>query len=188
MKSMHGGDGTGERFGGGEFGKDSGKPPGKMSSKYVGPDKGRARVKSDQEKMRDRGRGIGDQPRGGKGDSYMLSGKVKGADPDAGGARAKRKEPSSALNPPCDSDERMVPGSTNRERVDRSKDKPGAPGPKKVFPRLWTLHCVEKRYFASSPVDFFSERKIVVDHTVEIHAANTAVSELKTSAVTYPSG
>lgn len=163
MKSVHGGDGAGDRFGGGESGKDGGKSSGKISSKYAGPDKGRARAKGDQEKMRDRGRGCGDQSRGGKGDSYMPSGKAKGGDPDAGGPRAKRKDPSSSLNPPCDSDEKMVPGTTNRERVDRSKDKPGAPGPKKVRPRLRTL-CREM-YFVCVPIWQGSclERKRTID-------------------------
>lgn len=131
MKNAHGGDGSRDRFGGGEMGvgKDGGRPSGKMSGRYVGHEKGRARGKSEQDKARD-------QHRGGKGDSFMPGGKVKGGDADQGASRTKRKEFSNALGAAGDSDDKLGSGSLcrDRDRGDRFKDKSGAPGSKKVCP------------------------------------------------------
>lgn len=138
MKNAHGGDGSRDRFGGGEMGvgKDGGRSSGKMSGRYVGHDKGRARGKSEQDKARERGRGSVDQSRGGKGDNFMPGGKAKGGDADQGGSRTKRKDFSNALGAAGDSDDKLGSGSLCREkdRGDRFKDKSGAGGSKKVSP------------------------------------------------------
>lgn len=138
-----GGGGARERFGGGEGGKESSKSSGR---KYAGLDKARGRTKADQDKMRERerGRGIGDQPRDSagkerdscRGDNFVSTGKGKVADPDPGASRAKRKDISNPIAPPGDADDKLVSGGTGRERVDRSKDKPGAPGGNKKVCRL----------------------------------------------------
>lgn len=133
-----GGREKGERYGGAEPVKSSGR----MSITYTRRDNGggggkpRSRV-ADQDKMkeRDRGRERGESVKGGlsrerdgaKGDSFVSIGRNKEKDADAGGSRGKRRDLAflAAAAAAGDSEDKHPSVISSRERVDRSKDKSG---------------------------------------------------------------
>lgn len=128
-----GGREKGDRYGGGESMKQSGRMAGKYGGRDAGAGKSRGRV-GEHDKMRERERGRGEPAKGGggrdrdgiKGDSFVPLGKGRERDSDAGSSRGKRRDLANPLVSLGDSEDKM--SSVSRDRVDRSKDKPGAPG------------------------------------------------------------
>lgn len=132
-----GGREKGDRYGGGEPPKSSGR----MSITYTRRDTGgagkpRGRV-GEQEKMRGRERGdtskggVGRERDGMKGESFMPIGRGKEKDLDAAGSRPKRRDAGNSLASPGDGEDKLASGVGCRERVDRSRDKAGSAGPGK---------------------------------------------------------
>lgn len=139
-----GGREKGDRYGGGEAVKSSGRMSITFTRRDGGGGAGKQRGRgSEHDRMRERERGNRGEPKGGvgrerdvmKGDNFMPMGRGKEKDSDAGGSRAKRRDGSSYTTA-GDSEDKLGGGGAYRERVDRSSNKLGGGVANK---KVW--HC-----------------------------------------------
>lgn len=141
-----GGREKGDRYGGGEGVKSSGRMSITFTRRDGGGGAGKQRGRGgEQDRMRERERGNrGEPPKGVagrerdgiKGETFMPIGRGKEKDSDAGGSRAKRRDGGSHATA-GDSEDKLGSAGAYRERVDRSSNKLGASGTgKKVLSYL----------------------------------------------------
>lgn len=133
----------GDRYGGGEPVKSSGRMSITFTRRDGGGGAGKQRGRgSEHDRMRERERGsrehkggVGRERDGMKGDNFMPMGRGKEKDSDAGGSRGKRRDGGSYATG-GDSDDKLGGGGAYRERVDRSSNKLGGGVASK---KVW--HC-----------------------------------------------
>ncbi|CAM9559930.1 unnamed protein product, partial [Scytosiphon promiscuus] len=151
-----GGREKGDRYGGGEAVKSSGRMSITFTRRDGGGGAGKQRGRGgEQDRMRERERGNrGEVPKGVagrdrdgiKGETFMPISRGKEKDSDAGSSRAKRRDGGSHAMP-GDSEDKLGNAGAYRERVDRSSNKLGATGTGKkdeeVIKSSW-VHQMQK--------------------------------------------